>query len=714
MKRLVIIGLLLLVGVIWLQGGFSLLTLENLKAQQLALQSWTDQNFLVSSVIFFLVYVAVTALSIPGAVVMTLAGGALFGLLWGTVLISFASTAGASLAMLASRYLVGDWVRKRFSSHINTIDEGVKKDGPFYLFTLRLIPIFPFFLINLLMGLTQMSVRTFWWVSQLGMLAGTLVYVNAGTQLGKLESLSGILSFQLLGAFALLGLFPFIARGIVDWVKSKQVYDGWEKPRSFDRNLLVIGAGSGGLVSAYIAAAVKAKVTLVEKHKMGGDCLNTGCVPSKALIRAAHQAYEIRQAHKFGIQVAEPEIDFKRVMARVHEVIDAIEPHDSVERYTGLGVEVIEGEASIVSPWEVRVTRADGSSETISAQSIVVATGAKPRIPNLPGLEQSRFVTSDTLWQLTDLPKRLLVLGGGPIGCELAQAFQRLGSQVSLVQRQNTLMPREDAEAQQLIERRFVDEGITLYLGKEAKAVVVREGVSYLQVSGSGGEEEIPFDCLLLALGREANTTGFGLESLNIDIRENGTVSANAFLQTRFPNIYVCGDVTGPYQFTHVAAHQAWYAAVNALFGSFKRFKVDYRVIPWATFTDPDIARVGLSEREAKERHIPYEVTRYGIDDLDRAIADGDNHGFVKVLTVPGKDKILGVTIVSRHGAELIAEFVLAMKQGIGMNKLLGTIHIYPTFAEANKYAAGEWKRAHVSPKILRGLQRYHQWRRGR
>lgn len=714
MKRLVIIGLLLLVGVIWLQGGFSLLTLENLKAQQLALQSWTDQNFLVSSVIFFLVYVAVTALSIPGAVVMTLAGGALFGLLWGTVLISFASTAGASLAMLASRYLVGDWVRKRFSSHINTIDEGVKKDGPFYLFTLRLIPIFPFFLINLLMGLTQMSVRTFWWVSQLGMLAGTLVYVNAGTQLGKLESLSGILSFQLLGAFALLGLFPFIARGIVDWVKSKQVYDGWEKPRSFDRNLLVIGAGSGGLVSAYIAAAVKAKVTLVEKHKMGGDCLNTGCVPSKALIRAAHQAYEIRQAHKFGIQVAESEIDFKRVMARVYEVIDAIEPHDSVERYTGLGVEVIEGEASIVSPWEVRVTRADGSSETISAQSIVVATGAKPRIPNLPGLEQSRFVTSDTLWQLTDLPKRLLVLGGGPIGCELAQAFQRLGSQVSLVQRQNTLMPREDAEAQQLIERRFVDEGISLYLGKEAKAVVVREGVSYLQVSGSGGEEEIPFDCLLLALGREANTTGFGLENLNIDIRENGTVSANAFLQTRFPNIYVCGDVTGPYQFTHVAAHQAWYAAVNALFGSFKRFKVDYRVIPWATFTDPDIARVGLSEREAKERHISYEVTRYGIDDLDRAIADGDNHGFVKVLTVPGKDKILGVTIVSRHGAELIAEFVLAMKQGIGMNKLLGTIHIYPTFAEANKYAAGEWKRAHVSPKILHGLQRYHQWRRGR
>ena len=708
MKRLVIIGLLVLVGVIWLQGGFSLLTLENLKAQQLALNSWTDQNFLVSSAIFFLVYVAVTALFIPGAVVMTLAGGALFGLLWGTVLISFASTAGASLAMLASRYLVGDWVRKRFSSHINTIDEGVKKDGPFYLFTLRLIPIFPFFLINLLMGLTQMSVRTFWWVSQLGMLAGTLVYVNAGTQLGKLESLSGILSFQLLGAFALLGLFPFIARGIVDWVKSKQVYDGWEKPRSFDRNLLVIGAGSGGLVSAYIAAAVKAKVTLVEKHKMGGDCLNTGCVPSKALIRAAHQAYEIRQAHKFGIQVAEPEIDFKRVMARVHEVIDAIEPHDSVERYTGLGVEVIEGEASIVSPWEVRVTRADGSSETISTQSIVVATGAKPRIPNLPGLEQSRFVTSDTLWQLTDLPKRLLVLGGGPIGCELAQAFQRLGSQVSLVQRQNTLMPREDAEAQQLIERRFVDEGISLYLGKEAKAVVVREGVSYLQVSGSGGEEEIPFDCLLLALGREANTTGFGLENLNIDTRENGTVSANAFLQTRFPNIYVCGDVTGPYQFTHVAAHQAWYAAVNALFGVFKRFKVDYRVIPWATFTDPDIARVGLREREAKERHIPYEVTRYGIDDLDRAIADGDNHGFVKVLTVPGKDKILGVTIVSRHGAELIAEFVLAMKQGIGMNKLLGTIHIYPTFAEANKYAAGEWKRAHVSSKILHGLQRYH------
>ncbi len=713
MKRLFVILIILVVLLItWQMGGFSLLTLENLKAQQAALISWRDLHPVGASVAFFVFYVLVTALSIPGAVIMTLAGGALFGLLWGGILISFASTLGATLAMLASRYLISDWVRRKFASSIAPIDAGVEKDGSFYLFTLRLIPIFPFFMINLLMGLTRMPAKTFWWVSQLGMLAGTLVFVNAGTQLAKIDSLSGILTFEIFSAFALLGVFPLIARKIVEAVQARKVYEGWIKPKKFDTNLIVIGAGSGGLVSAYIAAAVKAKVTLIEKHQMGGDCLNTGCVPSKALIRSARQAYEMRKAGQFGIQAVEPEVDFPAVMARIKSVIQQIEPHDSIERYTKLGVDVIQATANIVSPWEVSVTRADGEQQTLSAKSVIIATGARPRIPNIPGLDQVDYLTSDSLWELDELPKRFVVLGGGPIGCELSQAFARLGSDVSIVQRPPRLMPREDQEAQALVEQQFANEGIALHLSSTAKEVIVREGQAYLLVEEAGEIVELPFDQLLLALGREANTSGFGLEALGIETRKNGTLDCNGFMQTRFPNVYVCGDVTGPFQFTHVAAHQAWYAAVNALFSGVKRFKVDYRVIPWVTFTDPEVARVGLSESEASAQGIDYEVTRYGIDDLDRAIADGDDHGFVKIITVAGKDKILGVTIVGKHSAELLAEFVLAMKYGIGLNKLLGTIHTYPTFSEANKYAAGEWKRAHVSPKIMQWLARFHTWRR--
>ncbi|WP_372739526.1 FAD-dependent oxidoreductase [Neptunomonas sp.] len=713
MKRLFVIFLIVITLLItWQAGGFSLLTLENLKSQQAALITWRDLHPVGASVAFFVFYVLVTALSIPGAVVMTLAGGALFGLLWGGILISFASTLGATLAMLASRYLISDWVRRKFGASIAPIDAGVEKDGSFYLFTLRLIPIFPFFMINLLMGLTRMPAKTFWWVSQLGMLAGTLVFVNAGTQLAKIDSLSGILSFEIIGAFALLGVFPLIARKIVETLKARKVYKGWNKPKRFDTNLIVIGAGSGGLVSAYIAAAVKAKVTLIEKHQMGGDCLNTGCVPSKALIRSARQAYEMRQAGQFGIQSVEPDVDFPAVMARIKNVIQQIEPHDSVERYTNLGVDVIQGTANIVSPWEVSVTQDNGEQQTLSAKSVIIATGARPRIPDIPGLDQVDYLTSDSLWELNELPKRFVVLGGGPIGCELSQAFARLGSEVSIVQRPAHLMPREDQEAQALVEQQFTEEGIALYLSGTAKEVIVRDGQAYLLVEQAGEVIELPFDKLLLALGREANTSGFGLEKLGIESRKNGTLDCNGFMQTRFPNVYVCGDVTGPFQFTHVAAHQAWFAAVNALFSGVKRFKADYRVIPWVTFTDPEVARVGVSESEARSQGLDYEVTRYGIDDLDRAIADGDNHGFVKIITLAGKDKILGVTIVGKHSAELLAEFVLAMKYGIGLNKILGTIHTYPTFSEANKYAAGEWKRAHVSPKVMLWLARFHTWRR--
>ncbi|MEL7560026.1 FAD-dependent oxidoreductase [Stutzerimonas chloritidismutans] len=688
------------------------LTLDALKAQQAALDAQVQAHPWVAGSVFFIVYVLVTALSLPGAALMTLVGGALFGLLGGTLLVSFASTLGATLAMLLSRYLLRNWVQTRFQQRLAKIDQGIEREGASYLFALRLVPVFPFFLINLAMGLTQLPVRTFWWVSQLGMLPGTLLYVNAGRELGQLESLGGILSPGLIGAFVLLGLLPVLSRKALDGFKARKVYAGWNKPRQFDRNLVVIGAGSGGLVSAYIAAAVKAKVTLIEKHKMGGDCLNTGCVPSKALIRSARLASDLKKAEQLGFKPIDAEVDFAAVMARIQRVIATVEPHDSVERYTGLGVEVIEGEARITSPWTVEV---EVNSQRITTRAIVIATGASPTVPRIPGIEQVAPLTSDTVWALREQPKRLLVLGGGPIGCELAQAFQRLGCQVTLVQRNERLLPREDADASAAVLAGLRADGVDVRLGHNAEHFTVIEGRRQLvsRSRDSDGDVVIEFDQVLLALGRTANIKGFGAEALRLEVRDNGTLATDDYLATRFPNIYAVGDVTGPFQFTHVSSHQAWYGAVNGLFGGFKRFKVDYHVIPWATFTDPEVAHVGLNEQEAQAQGVAYEVTRFGMDELDRAIADEAALGYIKVLTVPGKDQILGATLVGEHAGDLISEYVSAMKHGLGLNKILGTIHIYPTLAEANKSVAGEWKRAHAPARLLRWVAWFHRWRRG-
>jgi pyruvate/2-oxoglutarate dehydrogenase complex dihydrolipoamide dehydrogenase (E3) component/uncharacterized membrane protein YdjX (TVP38/TMEM64 family) len=687
------------------------LNLQTLKAQQAAIQNFHTGNPLLSSALYFAVYVVTTALSLPGAALLTLAGGAVFGLLWGTLIVSFASTIGATLAFLMSRFLLRDWVEKRFGQRLAPIDAGIRREGAFYLFTLRLVPVFPFFLINLLLGLTAMKARTFYWVSQIGMLAGTVVYVNAGTQLGKLDSLSGILSPALLGSFVLLGIFPLIARKIVEVVHSNKVFAKWQKPARFDRNIVVIGGGSAGLVTSYIAAAVKAKVTLVEKHKLGGDCLNTGCVPSKALIRSAKLLSHMARSQEFGIESAKAEFNFAAVMERVQSVIKTIEPHDSAERYTELGVDVVQGSAKIVSPWEVDITGEDGSTQRLTTRSIVIATGARPFVPPIPGIEEVGYLTSDNVWDIRELPKRLVVLGGGPIGCELTQAFARFGAQVSQVEMAPRLMMREDPEVSELVTERFRAEGVAVLVNHRAKQFVIESGEKILIAEFEGKDVRIPFDAVLVAVGRAANLKGFGLEELGIPTER--TVTTNEFLQTNYPNIYAAGDIAGPFQFTHTAAHQAWYAAVNALFDPFKKFKADYSVIPWATFVEPEVARVGLNEQDAKEKGIAYEVTTYGIDDLDRAIADGEAHGFIKVLTVPGKDKILGVTIAGEHAGDLIAEYVLAMKQGIGLNKILGTIHIYPTLAEANKYVAGNWKRAHAPEKLLVWVERFHTWRRG-
>jgi pyruvate/2-oxoglutarate dehydrogenase complex dihydrolipoamide dehydrogenase (E3) component/uncharacterized membrane protein YdjX (TVP38/TMEM64 family) len=688
------------------------LTLDGIKALVAQWEAFYADNPALVISGFFVAYVAVTAASLPGAALMTLAAGALFGLVTGTILVSFASTLGATLAFLSSRYVLRDSIEARFGERLKAINAGVERDGAFYLFTLRMIPAFPFFVVNLVMGMTRIPTLTYVWVSQLGMLLGTIVYVNAGTQLARIESLKGIASPQVLGSFVLLGLAPWLARLVISIVKRRKVYAGFTRPRRYDRNMVVIGAGAAGLVSALIAATVKAKVTLVEARDMGGDCLNTGCVPSKALIKSAKVAATMRHADIYGLAPAAPTVPFQAVIARVQAAVKAIEPNDSVERYTGLGVDVVKGYARVIDPWTVEIARADGETQRLTTRSIIIATGAEPVVPPIPGIETSGYLTSETMWEafakMDAVPARVAVLGGGPIGCELSQALARLGSQVTQVEMADQLLVREDADVAALAKSVLEADGVRVLTGHQAVRIE-----NQVLVAQHGGEAmRVPFDTLILAVGRKARLTGFGLEALGVET--DRAVITDPFLATKFPNIFACGDVAGSFQFTHTASHEAWYASVNALFGTFRKFRADYRVIPAVTFLDPEVARVGLNEREAAEQGIAVEVTRYDLAELDRAITESETTGFVKILTPAGvKDKVLGATVVGSHAGELLAEYVLAMKHGIGLNKIIGTIHAYPTMVEANKFAAGNWKKAHKPEAVLNWIERYHAWRRG-
>ncbi len=712
-SKTIVLGVIaLLIGAFFLFDLGRFLELATLKEHQASLTALIEDNLLLSLALLFVIYVTVTALSLPGAAVMTLAGGALFGFGWGLLVISFASTVGATLAFLVARFLFRDTLKARYASYLKKIDDGIQRDGAFYLATLRLIPVFPFFVINIVLGLTGMKTWTFYWVSQLAMLPGTAVFVNAGTQLAEIERMGDIVSTDLLLSFALLGLFPLIAKFVVGRIQKKRLYADFEKPERFDYNMVVIGGGSAGLVSAYIGATVNAKVALVEREKMGGDCLNTGCVPSKALIRSGKVAQMMRQADRYGLEASEPRVPFASVMKRIHSVIRTIEPHDSVERFTSLGVDCIQGSARFVTPWEIELDE-DGAKRRITTRTVVIATGGTPFVPPIPGIEEVEPLTSENLWEIEEQPGRLVVLGGGPIGSELSQAFARLGTQVTQIEQGDRLLPREDADVSELVLKRFREEGVDVRLGHRASRFAVEDGERVVYCEHEGGTVRIPFDRVLVAVGRKGNTEGLGLEALNIEPGPQGTVPTNGDLSVVYPNIFACGDVAGPYQFTHMAAHQAWHAAVNALFGQFKRFSVDYSVTPWVTFTSPEVGRVGLNEAEAREQGIDYEVTTYGLNDLDRAIAESEDHGFIKVITRRGKDKILGATVAGEHGGELLTEFILAMKHGIGLNKILGTIHPYPTWNESVKFAAGEWKKAHAPQRVIQWLGRYHRRRLG-
>jgi len=707
-KRIVIaIIIVILIALYVIYDVGSYLTVANLKAHQIEFIRFYNKNLLYTLSVYFGLYIIVTALSLPGVAIMTLAGGAIFGVWMGTLLVSVASALGATLSFLVSRVFLKNYLQKKHANKLAIISDGLRKDDLFYLFTLRLIPVFPFYLINLLMGQTPIKTAQFFLMSILGMLPGTLVYVNAGSQIANIKTFLGIFSPGVLVSLILLGMFPFVARKIVEHLKTRKYLHQYFKPRKFDYNLVIIGGGPAGLVSANIASTMNAKVALIEKSNMGGGSLNTASVPSKALIRSAKLLYEIGHPRNLGIRRAKADFGIDSIMERVQNTIKKLEPRDMTGHLTESGVECIKGAARIITPYEVRV-----NGRSLITQNIIIATGAKPKLPEINGLEMIDYFTSETIWNLNVLPAKLLILGGGPTGCEFAQSFRRLGSHVTIVEQNNRILNNEDEDVVAYISQKFKDEGIHVLLGCEAVRVVVDAQRKLFVCKHANKNIAIEFDEILVATGQVANTDGFGAQDLNLHTTVNGEIEVDEFLRTNFPNIFACGDVAGPYKYTHMASYQAWHAVVNALFQPFKKYKIDYSVVPRATFTDPELACVGINEIEAKEMKIKYDVSNFRLEELDKAEINCQTKGMVKVLTMPGRDIILGVSIVSSHASEMISEFVTAMTHGIGLHQIFKTIHIYPTFSEANQYVAANWKNLRSQGVVLKFLRWFHRWRR--
>ena len=671
------------------------LTLESIKAHSGALHGKVQANPWWAAAVFCAVYAALTALSFPGTVVLTLLAGALFGLLEGTLLVSVASNVGALVAMLISRFMLRDWVQRRFGKQIAGINKGLAREGTFYLVSLRLIPLVPFVLLNPALGLTRINIWTFWWTTQLGMLPGHAIYVNAGEKLVGLRSLSGILSPSIIGTLVLLAVFPILATRLLTFYKARKVYRGWRKPKRFDCNLVVIGGGTGGLATARVAASLKARVSLVERERLGGLAMHDGGVPSKALCHVANRS-----------QGQHSDEAFTEAMAQMRHLAEAARRDISVDQYRRLGVDVIQGEARISSPWTV-----DVGGRTLTTRAIVIATGSRPQIPSIPGLAAVEPMTSDTLWALSERPERLLILGSGADACEFAQAFQRLGCQVTLASEDERLLSQEDAEVSEMMAKVLTADGIEIWLGLKAQRVETTEGERRLICDDDeGNERSLPFDRVLLMLGQRADVEGLGLSKLRLECGDDGTLEADEYLATRYPNIYAVGSVAGPYGAPHVAEHQGWYAAVNALFGGLKRFVVSDRVTPRAIFTTPEIATVGLNEAEAHALKLEFETTRLDLSTHAGAVIAGAGQGYVKVITEHDTDRILGVTIVGDHASETIAGFVVAMKHKLGMNKLGKTVLVSPTQGEALRQVAEIWQRQHQSARMRAWAERFNRW----
>lgn len=689
-------------------GSYEIFNLRFLQLKLSDIQSYELSNPLMSILISIVIYAFVSGLSVPGASILTLLNGAVFGLLKGIIITSFASSIGATIAMLISRYLFQDFVRKKYQINYQRIQEEFVKNGLIYLLSLRLIPIFPFFVVNLVMGITNISIKRFYFISQLGMLPGTFAYVNAGLQLSRLKTISNIISYQFLSSILILLLIPWISRFFIMTIKRNRVYRKYKefRPDHFEYDMVVIGAGAAGLVTSNICANLKAKVALIEKHKMGGDCLNTGCVPSKTIIHTAQMIYTAKKTKQFGISIIDSGFDFKKVMEKVYQKIREIEPHDSKERYEEMGISCFVGNAKIRNPWTIQI-----GDKIITTRNITIATGAFPSTPEIEGLNEINYYTSDSIWKLDKCPRRMLILGAGPIGLELAQVFTRLGAKVIILEKNENILLNEDEIVSKYVMDFFKSEGVEILTSHTIKSFSKNLNDINCICDYNKEEKIIRSDCVLIAVGRQARVRGFGLEDLGIELSKKGDIIVNQFMQTNYPNIFACGDVVGPFQFTSTAAYQAKYCAINGLFGKFKKITINYNTIPRCIYTDPEIATVGLSEKLAIRLGIEYDITKFNFDELDRAITDSQTKGFIQVLTVKGKDKILGATIVGSQASNLISELTLSMNNNIGLSKLLNTIHPYPTMSEAIFYVASNWRKNHVPNWIKKCLEIYFSLR---
>jgi len=712
MKR-IIVFLLIIAAIFFMADWFDLsqhLTLSQLKHHQLYLHSLVQDFPVQSVVIYFIAYIVMAGLALPGALIFTLAGGALFGLATGVILASFASTLGALASFLVARFFLHDFVQTRYQQRLTVINQKIQQQGATYLLFLRLVPAFPFFMVNLLMALTPISARTYYIVSQIGMLPATFIFVNAGTELAKISSVDDILSIPLLLSLLLLACLPFISKQLAKRVSCWRLYKKWQRPKKFDYHTIVIGGGAAGLVAAYTTQTLQGKVALIEKHQMGGDCLNTGCVPSKSILRTAKFIHDIGQHSNYGVQQAEFKLQFQQVMQRVREKISTIAPKDSIKRYNDMGVDCFQAHAQLLSPWQVEAV-SENSKITISAKNIILAGGATPNVPTIPGLENINYYTSDNIWHLDHLPEKLLIIGAGPIGCELGQAFVRLGAEVTMINRNERILTNEDPQAAHALQYALQQDGVKIL--NNFNPLRIDDNSKNFSLMGEQHNEilHIAFSHCLIATGRKPSL--LGCEALDIETNSHGQVITNDKQQTNYPNIYACGDITSPLQYTHSASHQAWYAAFNALFRPFKQFNCQLNHIPRAIYTDPEVASLGISEQQAIQKNIPHEISYFAMDDVDRAITDEATTGFIKVITRRNNDKILGVCIVGEHSSELIAEFVLAKTHNLGLNKILQTVHLYPTRGEINRLVAGQWRQKKFTAYQRKLLKLFQNWRLG-
>lgn len=699
-------------------------------------------------VIFVGLYVVATVLFVPGSL-LTLGAGAVFGVALGSVCVSISATLGATAAFLVGRYLARDAIARKIEKHekFATIDRAVADEGWKIVLLTRLSPVFPFTLLNYAFGLTRVKLSHYVLASWIGMIPGTVMYVYLGSLVnvgaGHRQRTTGEWVLYGVGLLATVTVTVFVTRlarralakkiGSTETVQSsKEIMSvpsapvlvrpadahnarlvsnvhppDWQNPSPAPcYNLVVIGAGTAGLVTAAGAAGLGAKVALVEKSLLGGDCLNVGCVPSKAVIRSGRAVFDAKEAGPFGVRVGKPvEIDFSAVMERMRKLRADLSPHDSAQRFANLGVDVFLGEARFASPDTVEV-----AGQTLRFKRAVIATGARAVEPPILGLAEAGYLTNETVFNLTQRPARLAVIGGGPIGCELAQAFQRLGSQVSLLHKNAHLLDREDMEAAALVQKAFIREGVALHLNATITRVERSAGGKLVYYEAQGKEETLAVDEILAGAGRAPNIEGLNLEAAGVRYDRRKGVLVNDCLQTSNPHIYGAGDVCLAWKFTHAADFSARIVIQNALF--LGRKKASTLTMPWCTYTDPEIAHVGLYERDARERGVEVDTYVREFKEVDRAVLDGEEDGFVKFHVKKGHDEILGATIVARHAGEMISEISVAMAARIGLGKLASVIHPYPTQAEALRQCGDAYNRTRLTPTVKKWMGRWLAWQR--